>query len=171
MKQCNVTNREFHLALQWSTKSRQINVILTRTLPYSNNNYSDNLDNENGSKRLIRMLSVPRVVALQRAVAINKGPMMIKLMTILTITTNKSLKINWFEIRTKGGAKAGQYQMMKIKLMTIFTMTTRVATNKSLTRLIGLRFVPREVAGTPWSVTYNVCHSSTDPHFMVMSVM
>ena len=115
MKQCNVTNREFHLALQWSTKS---NVILTRTLPYSSNNYSDNLDNENGSKRLIRMRSVPRVVALQRAVAINKGPMMIKLMTILTITTNKSLKINWFAIRTKGGAKAGQYQMMKIKLMT-----------------------------------------------------
>ena len=112
MKQCNVTNREFHLALQWSTKSRQINVILTRTLPYSNTNYSDNLDNENGSKRLIRMRSVPRVVASQRAVAINKGPMMIKLMTILTI-----------------------------------------ATNKSLTRLIGLRFVPRVVprlASTRW---------------------
>ena len=153
------------------------------------------VERDKSSKRLIRICFVPSVVTkdiywamilTMRMVQLDwlecslcqgwwlniyKGPMMIKLMTILTITTNKSLKINWFAIRTKGGAKAGQYQMMKIKLMTIFTMTTRVATNKSLTRLIGLRFVPREVAGTPWSVTYNVCHSSTDPHFMVMSVM
>ena len=66
-------------------------------------NDSDNLDNENGSMRLIRMLSLPRVVAehLQRANDDkvddnldnhNKGG-----------NKQKFNEINWFAIRAKGG--------------------------------------------------------------------
>ena len=46
---------------------------------------------------------------------------------------------------------ADHYQkpmMLMMKMMPILTKTI-VKTNKSLTRLIGLSFVPREVTGTP----------------------
>ena len=108
------------------------------------------VERDKSSKRLIRIWFVPIVVTKDIYWAM-----------ILTILTMRMVQWDWLECSLCQGWWLNIYKgPMMIKLMTILTIATRVATNKSLTRLIGLRFVPREGAGTPWSETYNVCHSS-----------